>query len=113
MAKAKVYVVQDATFYDPERKEYKSKFNLSSAQEHGDLVFLLPSGDLNNPQEVISVLQKKLGEYGMNDFILPIGSPDAIGWAVAIAANITDGYVNTLTWRRQARCYQVRRAQLW
>lgn len=109
----KVYVVQDAQVYDKERDEYKSKYDLTPATLHGELVYLLPSGNINDPDEACGILRYKLEGYGPNDFILCTGSPELIGWATGIAAFQTDGLVNMLKWQPRERCYQIRRAQLW
>ena len=111
---SKVYVVQEPTKYDPVSKTHQARLDLSPAQAFGELVFLVPPGFFGfDPSTVIQGMAAKLIDYSDDDYILCTGAPDAIGWAVAIAARKNNGRVKTLSWRNTEKKYVVRSARLW
>ena len=90
-----VYVVQEV----PNR-------NVLPAQKFGELVLMLPPGDVVlSAAPTVSRLKKKLKDYKDGDYILTMGDPIAIALAGAIASDINNGRVIFLKWDRQERVY--------
>ena len=90
-----VYVVQEV----PNR-------NVLPAQKYGDLILMLPPGDVVlSAAPTVSRLRKKLKDFNDDDYILPMGDPIAIALAGEIASDINNGKVQFLKWDRQERLY--------
>lgn len=101
-----VYVVQDQRRYDRDTGQYVSKFDLSPAEEHGELRFLLtPTAAPFHPESIMPELWHGLRHYGDGDHLLLVGNPILIGWATAIAADANDGRVSLLQWSGKDRRY--------
>lgn len=82
------------------------KFDLSTAAQYGEIVFLLsPTASPFNPAPIVAELSEKLEDFGDEDSLLLIGNPCLIGWATAIAACQNDGFVRLLQWSGQTRSY--------
>ena len=95
----KVFVVQRQMVWDSESGELKPKFNLDPAKKYGELSFLLsPTAGPFNTKSIISELREKLAGYKSTDYLLLVGNPCLIGWAVAIAAHQTGGIIRLLQW---------------
>jgi hypothetical protein len=96
---AHVYVVQLAKRRNRDTGEIEPVFDITPAEEHGELVELLsPTAKPFNPEPIIEELYVKLENYGDDDFILCIGNPILMALACSIAADINDGRVNMLQW---------------
>jgi len=111
----KVYVVHEPTRWDAEMQQRVRTMDLSPAERHGEMVYLL-SGDQGLPGDdnaTMGVLRRKLAAFTDKDFLLPVGNPVMIGAAAALAANETDGLLNFLVWQRREREYSVRRVRVW
>lgn len=94
-----VYVVQDQRRRDKKTGELVSKFDLKDAERFGQLEFLLgPSARPFAPAHVIAQLERKLVNFGKTDYLLLIGNPCLIGFAVAVASAKTLGLVSMLQW---------------
>ena len=94
-----VFVVQNQMRRNRETGQLEPRFNLDPALEHGRLQFLLsPSAAPFHPGQVIDELHKKLENFGDNDYLLLIGNPCLIGFAVAIATEYNNGRVKLLQW---------------
>jgi len=103
---SKVYVIQNQLMRDRKTGEMRPKFNLSAAEDYGELVFLLDSSSVPfYSPSIISQLQEKLKDYKPEDSLLLIGNPCFIGWAVALAAKSTNGLVRMLQWHNQSESY--------
>lgn len=109
-----VYVIQNHAVPDEATGLLKAKYDLSAAEEFGELVYLLsPIKVPNRPQEVIHQLQEKLSNFSDDDFLLLVGNPCFIGWATAIAAGTNNGRVQMLQWNgRRKRYYAIRAKNL-
>ncbi len=109
-----VYVVQNQMRMDERDGNLVPKFDMSSAARFGELVYLLsPTARPFTPGPIIRQLREKLGHYnGDLDFLLLIGNPCLIGFAVAIAANCGDGNVSVLQWDGKKREYVCVKADL-
>jgi hypothetical protein len=106
-----VYVVQDTLRKDRVSGKLVEKFDLSAAEQFGELVFLLPhDASPFDLKPVINALHALLKDYTPQDYILCIGSPVLIGLAVAIAADYASGHVSMLQWSGANQCYFPARA---
>lgn len=100
-----VYVVQKQMHLDREKNEYVERFNLETAQEYGDLVYLLsPTAAPFRPDGVLADLRTGLSDFTDEDHLLLIGNPVLIGMAAAIAADRA-GTVNFLQWSGKDQKY--------
>src|SRR5262245_10918020 len=94
---ARVFVTQD------------TRHNVAKAQVFGRLEVLFPGeSQVVNlvSQPVVRALRQKLRDYdGRRDYILPVGDPAGIGIAIAVAAEMSAGFVRILRWDRNADCY--------
>lgn len=103
---SRVFVVQNQHYYDKAEGRLVPKFDLSSAEQYGELIFLLgPGAAPFNPVSPIAELNDKLADYGDEDYLLLIGNPCLIGWTVAIAADSNNGFVNLLQWSGKDQSY--------
>lgn len=101
-----VYVVQNHLRYDPEQGELVPRYNISPAERFGKLKFLLtPRATIARPEEVIAKMDLILRNYGDEDYLLLIGHPVMIGWAMALAAAHNQGRVQLLVWSGKDRDY--------
>lgn len=111
----KVYVPQEALRKN-EQNILVPKFNLNPAREFGIVTYLLtPSANplIEDPSPIIRELRKNLEHFTDDDFILAIGNPMLIGWAVALAADANNGKVSMLQWNGGDRKYMRVNARLW
>lgn len=103
---ANVYVVQNHLRYDPDQGELVPRYNISSAERFGKLRFILnPRCNTQRPEEVVAKMDLILAGYTDEDYLLPIGNPALIGWAVALAAAHNEGRVRMLVWSGKDRNY--------
>lgn len=101
-----VYVVQNQTRQNPKTGQLEPKFNLSSAEQFGRMEYLLsPTARPFSPEHAIGEMREKLRNYTSEDYLLLIGNPCLIGFAVAIAADFNDGFVKVLQWNGVERRY--------
>lgn len=102
----KVYVVQNHLRYDPEQGELVPRYNISPAERFGKLTFILsPRANAQRPEEVVAKMDLILAGFTDDDYLLPIGNPALIGWAMAIAAAHNGGRVQLLVWSGKERAY--------
>lgn len=103
---AVVYVIQKQMRYDDRRRGLVSRFDLEPAKQYGELVFLLSStAEPFSPEPVLEALRERLAPIKPGDYLLLVGNPCLIGWATAIAADLTEGQVNLLQWHGKERRY--------
>jgi len=103
---SKVFVIQNQHKMNRETGELEPKWDLSSAKEFGELVFLLsPTARPFMSDHVVNALHEKLRWYAPGDHLLLIGNPALIGFAVAIAAQVNEGHVRVLQWDGKAKKY--------
>lgn len=102
----RVFVVQNQHRWDAGLQRFVPKFDLTPAEEFGDLVYLLsPTAAPFRPDSVIEELTQKLEEYRPDDYLLLVGNPVLIGISVAIAARASGGSVSMLQWSGKERRY--------
>jgi len=101
-----VYVVQEQTKYDKEQGKFVPRFDLSSAKEYGEIVFLLsPTAKPFDSKPIKRELHEKLKYFSANDYILFIGNPLFIVMAGAIAAEYNEGNLKSLQWHGKDQKY--------
>ena len=102
-----VFVVQRPAYYDRVKKCWVDKYDLTSAKDHGDLVFLLRPGNIyrDHLEASIQRLRYMLEEYCEGDHILAIGDPVAIAATVMVASRKTNGKVSLLKFDRRTGRY--------
>lgn len=106
---SRVFVVQRPAYFDRERQGWVNKYDLTPAEAHGELVFLLRPGNIyrDKLEGAIRHLEQELADYGPGDHILAIGDPVAIAATVMVAARRTNGTVSLLKYDRMEKCYDA------
>ena len=103
MSPGKVFVVQRPAYFDRQKRGWVNKYDLSPAEEYGDLVFLLSPGNIykDKLESATRNLERLLKDYDPDrDHVLAIGDPVAIAATTAIAASYSGGVVNVLKYDR-------------
>lgn len=110
---SKVYVIQNTHRLNRDTSTLEPKYDFESAKRFGAIEFLLtPSAKPHDPS-VVQELIDKLSLYTEQDHILLVGNPTLIGFACAIASDVSDGRLNVLQWDGKAREYVSISADLW
>ncbi len=105
MSSGRVFVVQKQIIWDGDG--YVPKFDMSTAEPYGDLVYLLgPKDNERNPLPVIQRLHQQLRSYSADDYLLLVGNPALIGWTTAIAGMYNKGIVRQLLWSGHRKTYE-------
>lgn len=77
----------------------EDRFDTSRADRFGQVQdLLLASASPFHPDPVLRELHAKLRDFGPEDYILCMGNPVLIGWAVTIASFYAHGKVCCLQW---------------
>lgn len=106
MMNKRVFVVQNQHRWNRTAQCFEPKFDLSPAEEFGELSYLLsPTAAPFRPEPVIEELREKLSDFGPEDHLLLVGNPVLIGFAVAIAAHYSGGAVSLLQWSGKDQRY--------
>ncbi len=101
---SKVFVVQRAAF--KRGGEWYDKYDLSAAEEHGNIVYLLPPGNVaHDLSEVMARLEHRLSEWKSGDHLLALGDPVAIAAATMVASKHSGGQISLLKWDRHTSSY--------
>jgi len=101
-----VYVVQNQHSLDKELNELVPRFDLTPAEKFGELEFVLgPTANPFAPENIVPEMREKLASFTESDYLLLIGNPVLIGWAVAIASEMAEGRVSCLQWSGKRREY--------
>ena len=101
-----VYAVQEPMRRDHASGEMVPAVDLRPAGQWGAIDILLPSSmHMVNTAPAVRTLRSKLRDFGDEDYILAVGSPGAIGAAVAVAANMNRGRVKMLQWEKREKGY--------
>ncbi len=108
-----VFIIQEQMRWDTNSSKFVSKFDIESAKRFGKIEHLLsPKAAPFNSTPIISELHKKLKKFSDDDYLLLIGNPCLIGWAVAIAADYNDGRVKLLQWSGKDQKYMEIKADI-
>lgn len=98
---SKVYIIVDQQHRDRATGEMTSRFDFSSAERYGELVFMLPANTSARDPEANEELADQLTELTNDDYILPVGSPVLILLVGAYASlNQNIDKLNILEWER-------------
>lgn len=95
----RVFVIHVPVRYDPERGGVVPRYDVAPATEFGRLVEVLPSNaTIRDAEAAIDRITEVLADFSDSDYLLLIGHPCFIGWAVALAAAANRGKVRALAW---------------
>jgi len=97
----------------PSRRDHNSNMwlptvNISPAEEHGEVVQLLPPGaQFFAASETTRLIKQRLHEldYQQGDFLLPMGNPIIMAVASAVAARRSNGCLKILVWDKHQSRY--------
>ena len=99
-----VYVVQRATYR--EHGVLKDKYDLTPAEEFGELEYLLePDTKPFETAPIIDDLYAKLEDFCDDDFVICIGNPILLALTVSIAMDCNDGRAKLLQWNGRRGTY--------
>lgn len=106
---SKVYVVQAPARRTGPSGAWEEKYDLSPAEEFGELVRVLPYGNVpEDPRPTRDALLEAFDSFDTRkDFILLLGDPVACAQAVyVLASDFQLGHFNVLKWDRRAGKYR-------
>lgn len=105
---SRVYIVQRPAIYDRVKRGWINKYDLTPAQEHGELFFLLRPGNVfkDKLEETVTRLKRDLADFTVEDHLLPVGDPVLIAAAVMAASRSTGGTVSLLKFDRTTNKYE-------
>lgn len=106
----RVFVVQRPAKREGPRGDWVDKYDLSSAEAFGELVTLLPYGNLSGDpvklQAAQDMLEKALADYdGLRDYLLPLGDPVACAMAAAVLGERVQRPISVLKFDRREDAY--------
>lgn len=105
MNKPRVFVVQKQLRQDHNTGDLVPKFDLSSAEKYGELVYVLsPTAAPWAADSIMSDIREKLKDFQTTDYLLLIGNPVLIGLVSAVAADMA-GSVQFLQWSGRQQSY--------
>ncbi len=103
---SRVFVVQHQSRWDEEIKTFVPKFDLTTAEQYGELIFLLPStASPFSPEGAIDLLHEGLKDFNSEDYLVLIGNSCFTAWAYTIAMNNNHDDVRILQWSSRDRRY--------
>lgn len=102
---SKVYVVQEPQSYDKVTGKRTLKFDMSSAEEFGQVEVLLEWTAKPWDKSVIEELKAKLDRFEDGDWLILTGNPSLMGAAAAIVADVTGGSLRLLQYHGKERRY--------
>lgn len=103
---AKVYIVNEPVRFDHDTKRIARQFDLNPAMAYGDLVNVLPAGQLHTDMDFVAQqINDGLKDITKEDYLLLIGDPAAIAIAGAVAARNTGGCLQMLRWHPRYKRY--------
>jgi hypothetical protein len=107
--KPRVFVVQIPSVYDKADQCFKSKYDLTPAEEFGTLVTCLGPGSIFRArmQKSFQQIADVMHDFTSDDYILALGDPVAIAGAVLIAGEKTNGSIKLLRYDRMTRSYEA------
>lgn len=106
MSGNRVFVVQNQHRWNRDAERFEPKFDMTSAERFGQLVYLLsPTAAPFNPRPIVAELREKLREYREGDHLLLVGNPALILAVGAIAASYNNGRVSVLQWSGKDQRY--------
>jgi len=104
---SKVFVVNEPMRWSIEESAWVRAINLKPAGVHGEIVHLLPPGELPlNMDDTVEAIRTGLIDISLEDYIVLVGDPRAIAIAAAVATEYLDGWLRMLQWDRGNRVYR-------
>lgn len=88
------------------------KYDVSDAKRYGELVYVFTKAVPLDPSSVAK-LDVVLSQYTTDDYLLLIGNPCLIGWATALAARASGGWVKMLQWSGKFGRYLLIEAKIY
>lgn len=87
----------------------RPRIDLSPAERYGRLVYLCDWENMDgiDTTAVLFELRAKMKDYCDDDYLLMVGSPTLMAIVALVAAEVNDGKVRLLYWRREQRRYVV------
>lgn len=84
--------------------------SLRPAEAYGKVVFLLDFNEAMDmsESEMMWAIRRRIADFGDGDYVLPLGSPEAMALSVSLAAEANDGKVRILRYLRDSNTYEVR-----
>lgn len=112
---SKCYIINEPLRYDPREGVMVPMFDLCSAEQFGQLIYVLPRGanPPSEPEEVLPFIKEAMKRYKADDYIVAIGDVHLVAWAAALAAKVTGGSISLLKWDSRVTRYNPKRAILW
>lgn len=107
---SKVYVVQAQSVW--RGGSLVPKYDVSDAERYGELVYVFKKTVPLDPSSVAK-LDVTLAKFTADDYLLLIGNPCLIGWATALAARATGGWVKMLQWSGKFQRYLLIEAKIY
>ncbi len=107
----KVYVTQIPHRFDRDTRKFTPSVNISSAEEHGEVVVMLePTASFHATEDITRQLRDKLKDYDYEagDSIVFLGDPAIIALACAILSH-KFGRFTLLKWDRSLMRYLAAR----
>lgn len=102
---SRVYIVQKQMRWDTQAEKLVPRFNLDSAEQYGDMEFLLsPTAAPFSGQPIVDEMRHKLQHFQEEDYLLLVGNPVLIGWAMTLASQYSDR-VKALQWSGKDQSY--------
>lgn len=102
-----VYVVQNQHRTDAVTGQLIPKFDLTAAEEHGRLVYLLSNSAAPwRAEPILKELEEKLAHWASGDSLLLIGNPCLMAWAAVIATRRSEGRLALLQWSGREQRYR-------
>lgn len=108
MSKGRVFVVQRPAYFDKVRRGWVNKYDLTPAAKFGELVFLLPPGNIyrDRLRGALQHLREALCDYGPQDHVLAVGDPVAIAATIAVVCR-RHARISLLKFDRQTGEYEA------
>jgi hypothetical protein len=87
----------------------RPRIDLRPAERYGKLVYLCDWENLDgiDTAAILFELRGKLKDYCDDDYLLMVGAPTLMALTALVAAEVNDGKVRLLYWRREQRRYVV------
>ena len=104
---AKVYITQVPHKRDPETRAFVPAVNIAPAEEHGELVVMMPPrAPFHNTTDLVKQLREQLKGYDHDagDCIVAMGDPSVIAVAFALLGKWTSKFT-VLKWDRNTGRY--------
>ena len=106
----RVFIVQQPSRFDKVQNKWVSKYDLSAANEFGEIEILFGPGNiqLHDLDSIIEMLHTKLAGMTSDDSLLAVmGDPVASTLAIMVATKITGGNFKILKFDRITNKYKT------